>query len=89
MASATRQVMTDAEIKGAVYRVLKKIAPEADLDALGPDDNLRQTLDIDSFDFLNFIIGLHDTLGVSIPEASYGEVKTLAGIMQYLSTQLR
>ena len=28
---------------------------------------MRETLDIDSFDHLNFLIGLHEALGVDIP----------------------
>lgn len=88
MAAPTRQVMKDAEIKETVFQVLRRIAPEADLEALDPGAGLRQALDIDSFDFLNFIIGLHERLGVDIPESSYGQLASLADVIGYLSRRL-
>jgi len=76
--------MTDAEIKQTMAQVLGRIAPEADLDAVGSDDNLRQALDLDSMDFLHFLVGLHDALGVDIPEADYGRLTTTARIVTYI-----
>ncbi len=61
--------MTEAELRQTVLNTLGDIAPEADLAALPPDKDLREELDIDSMDFLNFVIALHEKLGVDIPEA--------------------
>jgi acyl carrier protein len=80
--------MTEAQIKEVVFKVLGRIAPEADLGTLDPDANVRETLDIDSFDHLNLLIGLHEELGVEIPEADYGQLTTLSDIIRYLSTRL-
>lgn len=80
--------MNENEIRNAVFAALRKIAPEANLDSLGPGENLRESLDIDSFDFLNFLIGLHTQLGVEIPEADYGKLTTLAELSSYLSKRL-
>jgi acyl carrier protein len=77
--------MTESAIKEAVFRQVKKIAPEASLDELAPGENFRQALDIDSFDFLNLMIGLHEELGVEIPESDYGNLTTLADLVSYLS----
>lgn len=77
--------MTDAEIKTAILDSLATIAPECDPGGLSPDENIRRALDIDSYDFLNFLIGLHEKLGVDIPEADYGKLNTLAEIVSYLS----
>ena len=76
--------MTDAQLREIVLKGLGKIAPEADLGALAPDANVRQALDIDSFYFLNVLIGLNEALGVEIPEADYGQLITLADIVRYL-----
>lgn len=76
--------MTEARITETIYKLLGQIAPEADLTHLAPDVDLRQTLDIDSFDHLNFLIGLNDALGIDIPEADYGQLTTLTTIVQYL-----
>jgi len=81
--------MTEAQLKETIFKVLRQIAPEADLSTLGPDDNVRETLDIDSFDHLNFLIGLNEALGVEIPEGDYGQLTTLADIVRYLTARVR
>ena len=79
--------MTAADIKATILDGLARIAPESDPAELSPDDQIRRTLDIDSYDFLNFLIGLHEKLGVEIPEADYGKLKTLNEMVAYLSTR--
>ena len=49
-----------------------------------PGQGLREELDIDSMDFLNFVIALHETLGIDIPEAEYPRLVTLDGAVAYL-----
>lgn len=80
--------MTEAELKGIVFKGLRQIAPEADPAALLPDENIRGALDIDSYDFLQFLIGISEETGVDIPEADYEQVFTLAGLIRYLSARL-
>ena len=77
--------MTDAAIKDAIFKGLAAVAPEADLAALDPKANLRETLDLDSFDFLRFLIGLSETLGVEVPEADYAKLGTLEAMTGYLA----
>ncbi|MBI2819376.1 MAG: acyl carrier protein [Acidobacteria bacterium] len=79
--------MTESEIRETVFKVLGKIAPEADLHTLDPNQNLREALDIDSFDYLQFMIALHENLAVDIPESDYPQLATLAGILRYLSAK--
>ena len=79
---------TNNEIKAAVLRALGEIAPEADLAAIKPDVSFRDQLDIDSMDFLNFVIAVHEALHVEIPEADYPKLITLNGCVAYLSTLL-
>ncbi|MCC6393565.1 MAG: acyl carrier protein [Bryobacterales bacterium] len=80
--------MSETEIRQAIFDTLRGIAPEADASSVRPDENLREALDIDSFDFLNLLIGLHKRLGVEIPEADYGRLGTLEGLVQYLASKL-
>ena len=80
--------MTESEIRTAIFDGLRKIAPETDPRQLSPAENLREALDIDSFDFLNFLISLHERLGVEIPEADYGRLTTLSALVQYLFKKL-
>ena len=78
--------MTRDEIKVVVLRVLGQIAPEADLSQLKPDRRLRDQLDIDSMDLLNFVIGVHKELKVEIPEADYPKLATLDGCVNHLAS---
>ncbi len=81
-------MMTREQIDAAVRKQLGAVAPEADLGHLDPAANLTEALDIDSMDFLNFIIALHRELGVEIPEADYAELRSLDGAGRYLAKKL-
>jgi len=80
--------MTDAEIRSIVLRALGDIAPEADPDEIDPKLPLRDQLDIDSMDFLNFVIALDRELGVETPESHYPKLATLDGCVDYLRSAL-
>jgi acyl carrier protein len=80
--------MTKDELRGTVLRVLGQIAPEADLSQLKPDRRIRDQLDVDSMDLLNFVIGLHKELQVEIPEADYPRLSTLNSCTEYLASLL-
>lgn len=77
--------MTNDELKEIIYRNLMLIAPECDPTELLPNDNIRETLDIDSYGFLQLLVCLSEETGVEIPEADYAQVFTLAGMLGYLS----
>jgi acyl carrier protein len=82
--------MTDdrEKIRKAVLDGLRQIAPEANLDELSPQANIRRSLEIDSFDFLRLLIGLNERLGVDIPEKDYGNLDTLQRLGDYLAQRL-
>jgi acyl carrier protein len=82
--SATTNTTTAQQMRDTMLRILGTIAPEADLAALDPTVSLRDQLDIDSMDFLNFAIALHHEFGVDIPEADYPKFMTLDGATTYL-----
>lgn len=79
--------MTEVEIKSAIFAGLRQIAPESDPSSLRPDQKIRETLEIDSFDFLSFLIALHEKLGIEIPEADYGKLTTLDEMVGYLAAK--
>ena len=81
--------MTREEIRVAVVNALTGVAPEIDPQTLRPDDVFRQEFDLDSMDFLNFVIGLHGSLGVDVPEADYGKLATVKTAVDYLESRLR
>jgi acyl carrier protein len=79
--------MTKDEIREIVLHVLGQIAPEADMSQIKPNLRIRDQLDIDSMDLLNFVVGLHKELQVEIPEADYPRLATLNGCVDYLAVQ--
>jgi acyl carrier protein len=81
--------MTEQEIRTTVSGILKRIAPEADLSQVPDDAPLRETLDIDSFDYLRFITEIHKALNVEIPESDYPQLRSLAGVVKYLAARAK
>ena len=79
--------MTRDEIRHAIVEALTRIAPETDAGSIDPHASLRDQLDLDSMDFLNFVIALHERLGVDIPEADYPKLATLDGAVAYLGAK--
>jgi acyl carrier protein len=80
--------VTDAETRDVVLRALSRVAPEVKQVTLAGGEALRDQVDIDSMDFLNFIIALHEMLGVNVPESDYPKLSTLDAIVSYLSGRL-
>lgn len=72
-------------IRHLVLRILGEIAPEADTTSLQPDVSFRDQLDLDSMDFLNFVVALHKEFHIEIPEADYPKYMTLNGCLTQLS----
>jgi acyl carrier protein len=77
--------MNTAIDRSTICEILGSIAPEADFSTLSSSEDLREALDLDSMDFLNFVIALHERTGVDIPEADYPKLRTLDGAIAYLA----
>lgn len=80
--------MQEQELRNTVFAILQSIAPEvesAELDAAAP---LRDQIDLDSMDYLNFIVGMHEKLNVHIPESDYPRLVSLDAIVNYLREKL-
>jgi acyl carrier protein len=81
--SADRQTLLNI-----VLELLRAIAPEVETDALEPAQPLRHQVDLDSMDWLNFLVSLHERFGVNIPEADYARLVTLNDVVNYLQVKL-
>ncbi len=75
-------------LKATAFDILRGIAPEVEPADIEPATPLRQQVDLDSMDWLNFLIGLHQRLGVNIPEADYARLVTLDNVLDYLQARL-
>ena len=81
--------MSDIDVRKIVQEELNNIAPEVDIAAIAPTADLREAMDIDSMDFLNFITAFHHRTGIDIPEIDYPKLVTLAGMFDYLDAKLK
>ena len=80
---------SESQIKQVVLRVLNGIAPEVDIESIHPNRDLRDQMDIDSVDFLNFVIGLHKDFGIEIPDADIPKLATLNSCIDYLRSRIK
>ena len=80
--------MNDIDVRKVVQEELGNIAPEIDFATVDPAADLREAIDIDSMDFLNFITAIHHRLGVDIPEVDYPKLVTLDGAVMYVRSKL-
>jgi acyl carrier protein len=81
--------MNELEIKQTVFQLLKQIAPDTEPSTLQPDENIREKLDIDSFDTLQFLVSLNEKLGIEIPEEDYGKITTLKTLVNYILDKMK
>ena len=79
--------MNAMQARALAAEVLAGIAPEADLATVREDEDLRAALDLDSMDFMNFVIGLSERTGRTIPEADTPRLYTLRGLLAYLAAR--
>ncbi len=80
--------MNQNEIKSAVLTELYAIAPELEDEEIAADINFRDQFDFDSMDFLNFVTGLHQSLGIDIPETDYPQLLNLNACINYIESKL-
>ena len=80
--------MNELQIRSGVVEAIKAIAPEVEEGELAADRSLREQVDLDSMDWLNVLVGLHERFGVDIPEADYARLTTLNAIVGYLSGRM-
>jgi len=80
--------MSNQDIADLVRGALASVAPEAEGQPLDADTDFRDQMDLDSMDFLNFVIALHEATGIDIPEWDYPQLASLGGCVDYLAARL-
>ena len=75
--NAIRQVLLD---------VIDEVAPGCLPDEIDDDEDIREQMDLDSMDLLNVVAGLHERLGVVVPEADIEQITTITGAVDYLTS---
>ena len=80
--------MDKSRISDEIVKAITTVAPDINPDEIEPDTDLRAELDLDSMDFLNIVVALHEALQVEIPEADYPQLTNLGALTDYLAGKL-
>ncbi|GAA4400591.1 hypothetical protein GCM10023089_00970 [Quisquiliibacterium transsilvanicum] len=80
--------MDEQTLKRRILEILMEIAPEVEPAEIRPERTLRSQVDLDSMDWLNFRVALHQQLQVEIPEADYQKLVTLDDLIRYLQAKI-
>lgn len=70
--------------RSTILAIIARIAPNASLEQLPGDEDLREALDLDSMDFLNLLVAIADELKVEVPERDYPKVRSLDALVAYV-----
>ena len=68
-----------------VLAALYAVAPEAEAVTLQPDVELREQLDFDSLDFLNFVEALAERTGIVVSVRDYPQLVSLESCSAYIA----
>jgi acyl carrier protein len=78
--------LTDVEARALVREVLRTVAPGPELDGIGPADDLRDVLGLDSLDFLAVVTRVAERTGRRIEEDDYDRLADLDGWAEFLTS---
>ncbi|MBA6234026.1 MULTISPECIES: acyl carrier protein [unclassified Colwellia] len=79
---------TQQNIQQIIIEAIQEAAPEIEQEDINMDEDIREECDLDSMDFINYLIALKKSTGVSIAEGDYSQVNTFNKMLNYLSAQL-
>jgi acyl carrier protein len=77
--------MTEAAIESEVRRIIAQVAPDVDPAAIQPEEDIRRSLGIDSFDHLRILTAISERFSIAIPEGDHGRLRTLMEMVGYIS----
>jgi acyl carrier protein len=76
--------MTPEQARKSIFDVLADIAPEVDPSTVDDSWDLTEQIDLDSMDYLTWMVGISETTGVAIPQRDVSKFLTIAGAVAYL-----
>ena len=78
---------TTDQTRDLVRGALGHLVPPSEIDELAADADIRQTLELDSLDFVEFVERLSQGSGVRIDEEDYPELRSLATLTAFLDAR--
>lgn len=80
----TTKTLTTSEAVEVIYQVLGEIAPEVDAAGIDRAVDLTEQLDLDSMDYLHWLVGINEATGIEIPDRDASHFLTIDGASKYL-----
>jgi acyl carrier protein len=80
--------VNEDEIRAVLLRILQEMVPQEDVAKLKPNVRIRDQIDLDSMDFVNFLVAVDEQLGVETPEKDYPKLATLDRCIAYFRSRL-
>lgn len=78
--------MTTDEAKTIIFDILGEIAPEVDASDVDHSIDLTEQLDLDSMDYLTWMLAINKRTGIDIPQRDVSKFLTIDGAADYLVT---
>lgn len=80
----TTKTLTTSDAVEVIYGVLSEIAPEVDASEIDMAVDLTEQLDLDSMDYLHWLVGINARTGIEIPDRDASHFMTIDGAARYL-----
>lgn len=80
--------MKKETLTSKIIESLVEVAPDINPADIDSAVSFRDQFEIDSIDFLNFILTLEKKLGIKIPELDYPKLSSQGGCVSYLLLNL-
>jgi acyl carrier protein len=79
-------MMSEEELKQIILAALGEAVPGSDVDEVDAGVSFRDQIEIDSIDFLTFVLILEKKLGLKVPEIDYPKLSSLSGCLTYFES---
>lgn len=76
--------MSPERARDLIFDILGDIAPEVDRHSVDDTRDLTEQLDLDSMDYLTWMIAISDRTGIEIPQRDVSRFLTIEGAVSYL-----
>lgn len=84
MAPEPTRELTAQQARELIEVALRDVVPDAPLDALDDDEDLRRALELDSLDLVEMVERLSASSGVRIEEEDYAALRTMRSAVGFL-----
>jgi acyl carrier protein len=71
-------------LRSKIIDALLAVAPDIEDGKIDDSSPLQEIYGLDSADFMNFLVRIHNLFGIDIPAKDYGSFGTIEGAVEYI-----